>query len=356
MGWRGTLRTVGAAVRAAERESERRRRAAAREAARRQRESSREAVRRTKETQREQKEETRRRALEEAADEVREYDSYVARLVSVHHDTLETVDWQSILDAPPPDEPVRQADVVRRAKRRLANFSPTFLDRTLRRVATKQSQLEQELAAEEAKAEASHQRMMAEYRERLSELNESREFAARVLSGDMGAYSEAVDALNPFSDLDEIGTEVNVTLHTKNIVQADVAVHGGDVIPKEAKKLLKSGKLTLKKMPAGEYFELYQDHVCSCAVRVARDLLSILPVEIVIVNALDTILDTQTGHLEKQPILSVAIARATLDKLNLSAIDPSDSMRNFLHHMAFKRTTGFSATTSLSPDDIDPRG
>jgi hypothetical protein len=37
----------------------------------------------------------------------------------------------------------------------------------------------------------------------------------------------------------------------------------------------------------------------------------------------------------------VAIPRRTLNKLDLNAIDPSESMKNFVHRMDFKKGKGF---------------
>jgi hypothetical protein len=60
----------------------------------------------------------------------------------------------------------------------------------------------------------------------------------------------------------------------------------------------------------------------------------------VVVTAEDELLDAATGHVGPQPILSVAISRSTLDRLNFERIDPSDSLANFPHNMDFKKTKG----------------
>ena len=48
---------------------------------------------------------------------------------------------------------------------------------------------------------------------------------------------------------------------TSTLVEAAIQVHEKDVIPKESKTLLKSGKLSVKPMPKTKYDELYQDCV-----------------------------------------------------------------------------------------------
>jgi hypothetical protein len=118
-------------------------------------------------------------------------------------------------------------------------------------------------------------------------------------------------------------------------------VHGEEVIPKDRAKLLASGRASVKPMPKGDYYRLYQDHVCSAALRVAREFLALLPIDEVIVTATDDLVDPATGHLKKTAILSLRVPRETVEKLNFQALDPSDSLRNFLHRMSFGSTTGF---------------
>ncbi|HGF7186034.1 TPA: hypothetical protein AB5E10_003495, partial [Vibrio cholerae] len=113
------------------------------------------------------------------------------------------------------------------------------------------------------------------------------------------------------------------------------------------KSLLKSGKLSVKKMPVGKFNELYQDYVCSSVLRIAREAFAILPDEFILINATDKLLNKVTGHLEEQNILSVYISRSTLYGLNMESIDPSDSMQNFIHKMSFKPTKGFEAVPSV---------
>ena len=100
-------------------------------------------------------------------------------------------------------------------------------------------------------------------------------------------------------------------------------------------------------MPKSRFFELYQDYVCGAALRVGRELLALLPVDMVLAHGTSEVLNSVTGHIEEATILSVAMPRATMDRLNLSALDPSDSMTNFVHHMDFKKTKGFAVALAV---------
>lgn len=132
----------------------------------------------------------------------------------------------------------------------------------------------------------------------------------------------------------------------KIIVNIDPFVSEVD-LQRIGKKILKSGKLSVKDMPKTKYFQLYQDYVCGSAIRLARELFALLPTDMVIVNVLGEVLNTKTGHLEESPILSVAIPRETLQKLNFDMLDPSDSMENFVHNMKFMKTKGFNPVDKI---------
>lgn len=105
-------------------------------------------------------------------------------------------------------------------------------------------------------------------------------------------------------------------------------------------------------MPKGKFNELYQDYICGCVLRVAREIFSFLPVEFVFINVQSELVNLATGHLEQQTILSVAIPRQTIERLNFETLDPSDSMRNFKHNMKFSKTTGFSIVPDLKIDEM----
>ena len=59
-------------------------------------------------------------------------------------------------------------------------------------------------------------------------------------------------------------------------------------------------------MTKTKYYDIVQDYVCSCSIRVARDLMALLPVGQVIVHAVDEVLNTSTGYKEEITILSVS--------------------------------------------------
>lgn len=313
--------------------------------------SEREAQRRHRELIRRQQQAAKMAEMDRAAYEVEVFDSLIDVLTSVHREPVEEVDWESIVSAAAPVEPSRSDDRERMARRELDQYQPNVFGRALGRGAARRAALER--AVEEARThdDLAHERALSDHQRDLREWEESRRLAEGVKAGDRAAYAEALRKLDPVSDLLSLGARVSFTFDGA-VPEARVHVSSKDVVPSEEKTLLKTGKLSVKAMPKGRFFEIYQDYVCGTAMRVANEMLAVLPVPAVLVTALDTMLNPATGHLEDQPVLSVAVPRDTMRRLNLEAVDPSEAMANFVHQMNFKKTQGFAPVKPVDPSAL----
>jgi hypothetical protein len=330
MGWKGTLRSIAAAQRRAERE----------------------ALRRQRELDRQRKQLQKMRELERAAYEVEVYENYIDILLSVHKECSNDWDWQAILSSRETSQPIRSYTREELARTKLNEFEPSFTDKLMGRVEAKRA--ERLKAVEEAK------RVDDEEYQKALEAYAVREIASRILAGDFQAFIDAIIQTDPFSDISELGSSIGFQAYASSvlvpIIEATLHVNSEDVIPRETKTLLQSGRLSVKPMPTSRFNELYQDYVCGCVLRVARELFALLPIDKVIVTAVGNLLNTQTGHMEERPILSVAIPRRTLSGLNFETLDQSDSMKNFIHRMNFSRTNGFSAVEKIKPIELQGVG
>ncbi len=83
MGWKGTIRSIGAACRAAERDAKRRQR----------------------ELERQQKQYEKMQELEQAAYEVDVYQNHIDLLQSIHKECSSPVDWKITASASEPEKP-----------------------------------------------------------------------------------------------------------------------------------------------------------------------------------------------------------------------------------------------------------
>jgi hypothetical protein len=305
------------------------------------RRAERNSKRRQRELQVRQKEFAKMEALEQAAYEVEVYENHIDLLLSVHKDCGEIIDWSEFANQLPPIKPEALNTHENQARAKQSSYKPGFFARTLKLEARQRKKIELAIQAAVAKDTQQLAQELSEWEAQYQDWKVDHELALGILAGNAQSKIDAVLRVDPFTDISHLGTSINFSVAETGILECTLSVHGIKVIPQEIKSLLQSGKLSVKKMPISKFNELLQDYVSSCVLRVGQELLSILPERLVIVTAVDSLLNSATGHLEDQPILSVALARETLFKLNMQSIDPSDSMKNFVHTMNFKKTTGF---------------
>lgn len=331
MGWKGTVRSIGVAVRAAERDAKKRQR----------------------ELERKQKNFEKMELLEQAAYEVEVYENHIEIIQSLHKYCSEKVDWFSVAKSTPPKEPIRATAKEVEATYKASNYKPGLFDKIFKRTEKKQKSLNEAVLKAKEDDVLEYESNLEKWKFDVQNWEESTKVARLLLEGDRESKMNVIKELNPFAEITNIGSNISFKIHSNSIVEAEIHVHGEDIVPREKKSLLQSGKISVKKLPIGMFYEIYQDYVCSCMIRVANEIFSILPENMVIITAVDKLLNTKSGHLEKLPILSVAILRKTFESLNISNIDPSNSMGNFVHNMSFKKTKGFNPVERINAENFN---
>lgn len=301
------------------------------------------ANRAIREAERREKAYQKQLMLEEAAHETQKYDDYVERLVSFHKSCRSVIDWNEIHSRGKPIEPVKSDENEKQAIIKRNQYNPTFFDKLFQRIEKRKQSLEKAIEKARKDDEKAYQVDLEEYNNDKSRW----ELSVKILDGNENAYAEVLEDMNPLKNLGDLGTMINFEVHNSKLIEINLFVNSDDVIPKEKVSLLKSGKLSVKPIPVSTFNELYQDHICSCILRVAREIFAILPVEVVLLNAIANMLNTSSGYMEEQAIISTVIPRKTVDDLNMAGIDPSDSLRNFVHNMDFKKAKGFKPVEKL---------
>lgn len=184
--------------------------------------------------------------------------------------------------------------------------------------------------------------------EEYKEWTDLQKFAERVTDGDIDSYFEIIDEVKPFEDLLEYGSNFQVGTDDPNKMEVEFRIMSADVVPSEEPVLKANGELTTKALTKTAYYDLVQDYVASTTIRIARDTFALLPVETVIVHAVDNILNTATGFEEETTLLSVKFTREGIMALNMAMVDPSDALTQFEHNMKFKKTGGFDPVARIS--------
>ena len=308
------------------------------------RRQSRDALKRQRELERRHKEQAKLTAAEQARLEVETHDSCLEVLLSVHKEQGEAWDWAAIAASLPPPRPEKTSHHELRARQDMTVLPRHAQDNCEARIEEARIRDEQMFqAAMSAYARESHDW------EKLSGLSR------RIRSGEASAYADAMNQFSPLTEISHFGSAMEFTVHNPRLIECALTLNSSKVIPTEIKTLSHGGKVSVKIMPLPRFHEIYQDYVCSCMLRVAREVFALLPVETLLLTASTLVFDSATGHTAEKPVLSSAITRQALSRLNFEQLDPSDAVEGFVHRGDFKasrKTGAFVPISPLTPADI----
>jgi hypothetical protein len=302
------------------------------------------AQKRLRELERRAKEHAKLSAIEQARLEVETYENRVELLRSVHKEQGEAWDWPAFAAALPPPRPQKNSNHEQRANQRFAVLP-----------AEKKEAAQAMLEPARLQDEQDFQAAIQSYSEQMAEWEKLKTMARRILAGEHKSYTEALVEFNPFAEISDLGSSINFTVHSAKLIECVLKVNGRQAIPAEVKSLTASEKLSVKPMPKGRFHEIYQEYLCGCVLRVAREVFALLPVETLLITASADSLDSRTGLPVEQPVLSVAMPRAVVERLKFDQLNPSDALENFLHRGNFKlsrKSESFETITPLTPADI----
>lgn len=302
------------------------------------RKQERETQKRQKEQERRGKELEKLSELERAKLEVDAYGNQLEVLLSIHKEHGPVWDWITLAASLPPPCPCRLNTHELQAKQSAMVAPPQLKQAALDAVDGARAQDDQE-----------YQEAVRVYETRLAEHRHTTRLAHRIVAGDVSAYTEAIEQLSPFAEIAHLGSSVHFTIHTPTHIECNLKVNGSSLIPAVTKSLTASGKVTVKPMPRARFHEIYQDHVCGCILRVAREVFALLPVKCVLITATVDTTDSATGQPVEQPVMSVAIPRATAASLDFGQLDPSDTLESLVHRGDFKATRKTEAFLRIVP-------
>lgn len=234
MGWKGTLRSINAAAKRADRHAKRRQR----------------------ELLKNQIAYEKMQELEKAAYEVDVFENYIDVIQSIHKDCGDSVDWLKISTSQEPAKPLIISDNERQAIARLNSFAPSFIDKLFGKVTSKRQKLEKEVSIAKVKDTQINSTNLSQWNIDVEEWKERVSLARRLLNGDISAKIDIIKELNPFSEIDHLGSGVKFTIQENGLLIVTINVHGANIIPKEQKTLLKSGRLSIKSMPVSRFNEI----------------------------------------------------------------------------------------------------
>lgn len=269
---------------------------------------------------------------------VEEYENYLDVIRNVHKECEETIDWVNIFHRPEPFGYGCIGPYQKNAQDEYNGFKPTFIEK----IFSKKGEIRKQKlydAIETARKEDT---------EAYENWKAMHEFSNKIIDGDIDSFLEAVNETNPFEDLIEYGSDFEFGTDNPKTMEIEFKVKSDTVVPAISMSLTKTGKLSKKDMSKTQYYDITQDYVCSCAIRLAREIFAVLPVNKVIVHAVDNIINTTNGHQEDCTILSVIFDKEKFLNINFDRIDASDFVETFLYNMKFMKTSGFRQVERLN--------
>lgn len=250
-------------------------------------------------------------AAGDAADQVAAYEQQLQMIRRVHETCSETIDWKKISEQPAP-----------------ASRSVSFN------------------ASNDSFSEDLHDANNSKFDD-YGDWKKLHDLSGKILAGDIDSYLEVLAEVKPFEDLTEYGSDFEVGTDDPSSMTVEFNVKSEEVVPQETLALTSTGKLSRKALAKSTRNDIVQDYVCSCVIRIAREMFALLPVDRVLINAKDSILNTATGHNEDVTLVSVIFDRARFMDTDFSRIDPSDLIEAYPSNMAFKKTSGLGAVKEL---------
>lgn len=337
MAWRGLVRTLEAGVRRAELAVARR--SGTSESARRHYD---------REVARLERRKAKLLVAERATDDVQRYEQYVRLLIELHKDCLDEWDWQDILRSQQPPPPALTKALENAARHELDAYRPGLLARIFGSPAKRVSALTQAVEIACSSDGRKNAELLDRYKAVVTTWDIERRIASRVLARDPGGYQEAlsyVDVLSEFGDLD---SRAWVTRAHANLVVVNYEISDRETIPSEGVELNALGKVLSKPLPVERYWTLYQNHACSAALRIARDVFNVIPVGRVIVNVSGSKLAPATGQPSSKTILAVCLVRSLVNQLGMVTVNPIEVVTNSQHRMNFDKAVGFEPIDPLT--------
>lgn len=275
--------------------------------------------------------------LERAQLEVDEYQAQMRVLLSLHREAGESWDWRQIAATLPSPMP---GPVNRREMRALQDLAVAYEPKQKRAEdIIEEARKGDRLEAEEA---------LRVHGEETAELERMSALARRILVGDLGAYRDALSEFCPVAELEHLGSSIEFIMHSSSFVECVAVMNDTSAIPDEVKTLTSNGKLSVKAMSRQLFHEIYQDHICSGVLRIAREVCALLPVEDVLVTVQTSVADA-VGLATERPVLSVVVPRAALDGMNFARLDPSDTIETLPYCGDFKATRKTGAFQPIQP-------
>ncbi len=277
------------------------------------------------------------------------YQSYVGLMVTIHQDCGNAMDWKAMAVAPEPSVVPPTQRREGEARQALAAHQPGLLSRLLGR-AEKKDQLLRYALDEALRNDARENAQAAtEYKKRSEAWALEKSTALGVLAKSPESYPKALELADPFIELREFRMRISYPTVAADVMTVDCVIEDLELVPNSFLEMMPSGYVNSTAIELDLYWGLHRKFACSCALRVAREVFNLLPLERVIVNIRDNKFDPETRVISYPIIFSVLFVRDLIVNVDFSDLDATYAVKAFDHRMTFNTTRGFKPVDGIEP-------
>lgn len=176
--------------------------------------------------------------------------------------------------------------------------------------------------------------------------------AKNILAKDSDAYLKVIEEYSSLNEISAYGSDFEFGIDDKDILSCRFEAKINDVVPTFGYKENEDGTIVDYTLKKSEYNLLAQDYICSCSIRIAREVFALLPIDFVLVNVSNDTFDSATGNNKQITIMSILFIRDGFDNINFELIDPSDFCARFKENISFTKTNGFKPVEEIDLDNM----
>ncbi len=277
--------------------------------------------------------------LEEAADAADEYQEMIDQLVGAHRIAFRPIDWAALAQRPFLPTPERTSTHEDAARRALTDYRPNWFERTFGLAVGKVRKLEAAAASAAIHDEALHRAACGE----VKSVNDELDLARKLVAFDRDATVKVVNERSGLGDLPFCVEALDLYFGTGGQMTARIDGLDLDDMPTQSVTLLQSGKASVKTLSPAKIQELHRANICASALRIAVELLQVVPVPMVEVVMETDLLDPGTGHIEPKPVLIVKVSRQAIATLALERTEAPVVVERLGGEMDWNSRRGFAA-------------
>ena len=253
--------------------------------------------------------------------------NFMEVIKGLHREREMKIDWQAIKDSAPPFTMGEKGPLEQKAEAARRHYRPSLTDKLFAKIEQRERELDAAIKAA-AKEDVTDYRIW----------ENTVTLADGVLALDEECWLMVLDNMHSFDDLLEFGCSLTVGANNAKCVEVEVHANTANVVPSQLYMLSQSGKLNRMDTDKASFYNLIRDYVCSLTLRIVCDIFATLPADGVIINIVDDRADAETGNISQITILSAAMDRESIERLNFNVLNPWRTLSDMYCTMDFKKT------------------